>query len=57
MKITCLVNNYSINEEFSNEEGLSLYIENKGLKLLFDTGLGKALFLNANILSINPTRD
>ena len=53
MKITCLVNNYSINKEFSNEEGLSLYIENKGLKLLFDTGLGKALFLNANTLSIN----
>lgn len=53
MKITCLVNNYSINEDFQSEEALSLYIENNGIKILFDTGFQKALFFNANLLSIN----
>lgn len=52
-KIICLVNNFSINDSFSNEHGLSLYIETEKAKILFDTGLGKALFCNAKLLNID----
>lgn len=53
MKITCLVNNYSINSSFLDEEALSLFIEAEGLRILFDTGIDNALFLNANLLDVN----
>ncbi len=53
MKITCLVNNFSINENLKDEHGLSFYIEKNNKKILFDTGMGEALFQNAKELNIN----
>ena len=53
MKITCLVNNFSKNKDLIDEHGLSFYIEKDTKKILFDTGLGKALFYNAKILNID----
>jgi len=53
MKITCLVNNFSINDNLIDEHGLSFYIEKDNKKILFDTGLGKALFYNSKELGIN----
>ena len=53
MKITCLVNNLSINESLKDEHGLSFYIEKNIKKILFDTGMGEALFHNAKELSID----
>lgn len=53
MKITCLVNNFNKNETLIDEHGLSFYIEKDSIKILFDTGLGKALFHNAKILDID----
>ena len=53
MKITCLVNNYSINESFFDEEALSLFIETEKFNILFDTGIEDALFLNADLLEID----
>lgn len=52
MRITCLVNNFSINNSFRNEEALSIYIETGDKKILFDTGMKDALFFNAKILEI-----
>lgn len=52
MRITCLVNNYSINNSFANEEALSLFIETEKFNILFDTGINEALFLNADLLDI-----
>ncbi|MBN2837420.1 MAG: MBL fold metallo-hydrolase [Fusobacteriaceae bacterium] len=53
MKITCLVNNFSKKENLIDEHGLSFYIEKDNIKILFDTGMGKALFHNAKILDID----
>lgn len=53
MKITCLVNNFSINENLKDEHGLSFYIEKNNKKILFDTGMGEALFQNTKELNIN----
>ena len=50
MKITCLVNNFSKNKNFIDEHGLSFFIEKDNIRILFDTGMGKALFHNAFIL-------
>ena len=52
MKITCLVNNFSKNRNLIDEHGLSIYIEKDNKKILFDTGLEKALFHNAKALNI-----
>ncbi len=52
MRITCLVNNYSINNSFVDEEALSLFIETEKFNILFDTGINEALFLNADLLDI-----
>lgn len=52
MKITCLVNNYSINSSFHDEEALSLFVETEKFNILFDTGIDDALFLNADLLDI-----
>ena len=52
MRITCLVNNYSINSSFLDEEALSLFIETEKFNILFDTGINDALFLNADLLDI-----
>lgn len=55
MKITCLVNNFSKNRNLIDEHGLSFYIEKDNKKILFDTGLEKALFHNAKALNIDLT--
>ena len=53
MKIICLANNFSINENLKDEHGLSFYIEKNNKKILFDTGMGEALFHNAKELNID----
>ena len=53
MKITCLVNNFSKNKDLMDEHGLSFFIEKDSINILFDTGLGKALFNNAKTLNID----
>ena len=53
MKITCLVNNFSKNKDLIDEHGLSFFIEKDSINILFDTGLGKALFNNAKTLNID----
>ncbi len=53
MKITCLVNNFSKNKDLIDEHGLSFFIEKDNIKILFDTGLEKALFNNAKVLDIS----
>jgi len=44
MIIKTLVENTSISQDFNNEHGLSLYIETKNHKILFDVGASE-LFL------------
>ena len=53
MKITCLLNNFSKNKDLIDEHGLSFFIEKDNIKILFDTGLEKALFNNAKVLDIS----
>lgn len=47
MKITCLIENTSINEDIAAEHGLSLFIETAGKKILFDMGQTDAFSHNA----------
>lgn len=53
MIIKTLVENTSISEEFNNEHGLSLYIETKQHKLLFDLGASALFVENAKKLNID----
>ncbi len=55
MKITCLIENTTQNEELTAEHGLSLFIETKESKLLFDMGQTQALLSNAEKLSVDLT--
>lgn len=52
MKITCLVENTS-NCSLKPVHGLSLYIETKNHKILFDLGPDETLFNNAKLLNID----
>lgn len=45
--------NKSSNKELAKEHGLSLYIETKGLKILFDVGESKKFWKNAEKLGLN----
>lgn len=53
MIIKTLVDNNSISENFKSEHGLSVYIETKGLKILFDTGASPLFLENANKLGVD----
>ncbi len=53
MKITVLVENTSTSDDFMAEPGLSLYIETKGHKLLFDAGISDHFIGNAEKMGID----
>lgn len=53
MIIKTLVENTSISEEFKSEHGLSLYIETKNHKILFDLGASELFLENAKKLKID----
>lgn len=52
MKITCLTENTSVNEDIKAEHGLSLFIETKDHRILFDTGQTELFSENANKLGV-----
>ena len=53
MLIKTLVENTSISKDFGSEHGLSLYIETKKHKLLFDVGASDLFLQNAKKLDVN----
>lgn len=53
MIIKVLVENTSISKDFGNEHGLSIYIETKEKKILFDVGASELFFKNAQKLNVN----
>lgn len=53
MLIKTLVENTSISKDFCNEHGLSLYIETKKHKILFDVGSSQLFLQNAKKLDVN----
>ncbi|MBE6686464.1 MAG: MBL fold metallo-hydrolase [Ruminococcaceae bacterium] len=56
MKITVLTENTSVKENIAFEHGLSLYIEAKNNKILFDMGETDIFYQNANTLGIDLSR-
>jgi 7,8-dihydropterin-6-yl-methyl-4-(beta-D-ribofuranosyl)aminobenzene 5'-phosphate synthase len=53
MLIKTLVENTSISKDFGSEHGLSLYIETKKHKILFDVGASELFLQNAKKLNAN----
>ncbi|NLM18968.1 MAG: MBL fold metallo-hydrolase [Clostridiaceae bacterium] len=53
MLIKTIVENTAISEEFGSEHGLSLYIETKEHKVLFDVGASDLFLENAKKLNVN----
>lgn len=53
MKIVCLAENTSINENIGAEHGLCLYIEANGQKVLFDMGQTDLFLKNAKTLGVD----
>lgn len=53
MKVKVLIENESISEDLISEHGLSLYIEVKNKKILFDTGMTGSFIKNAYKMGIN----
>lgn len=53
MKIVILTENRNCNNNCINEDGLSIYIETNGNKLLLDSGITDAFLKNAKTLGIN----
>jgi 7,8-dihydropterin-6-yl-methyl-4-(beta-D-ribofuranosyl)aminobenzene 5'-phosphate synthase len=53
MLIKTLVENTSISKDFGNEHGLSLYIETKKHRILFDVGASELFLQNAKSLDVN----
>lgn len=53
MRIKALVENTSISNDFGSEHGLSLYIETKKHKILFDVGASELFLQNAKKLDVN----
>lgn len=54
MTVTVVVDNEAAESGLIAEHGLSLWIEADGMRVLFDTGQGKALLPNAHRLGIAP---
>jgi 7,8-dihydropterin-6-yl-methyl-4-(beta-D-ribofuranosyl)aminobenzene 5'-phosphate synthase len=55
MLIKTLVENTSISEDYGSEHGLSLYIETKKHKILFDVGARELFLQNAGKLNVDIT--
>ena len=53
MKLTVLTENTTGSPHLIAEHGLSLYLETKDLRLLFDTGQTDALIANAAFLGVD----
>lgn len=53
MIIKTLVENFSVSKEFGSEHGLSLYIETKNDKILFDVGATNLFSKNARKMNVN----
>ena len=53
MIIKVLVENTSISKDYGSEHGLSLYIETKNRKILFDVGASELFLVNAKKLGVN----
>ncbi len=53
MIIKTLIENTSLSENYASEHGLSLYIETKNHKLLFDTGASSLFLENAKKMGVN----
>lgn len=53
MKISVLMENTALSPEFACEHGLSLHIQTKAGKILFDTGKSGSFLKNAHLLGVN----
>ena len=53
MIIKTLLENEALSDEFLTEHGLSLYIETKERKIVFDTGATNKFIMNAKTLDVN----
>ena len=53
MIIKVLIENTYISEDYASEHGLSLYIETKNHKILFDVGASELFLKNAKRLGVN----
>ena len=53
MLIKTLVENTSVSQNFDNEHGLSLYIETKKHRILFDVGASGLFLENAGKMNVN----
>ena len=53
MLIKTLVENTAISKDFGSEHGLSLYIETKKHKILFDVGASELFLKNAKKLDVS----
>lgn len=53
MKISVLMENTKLSPEFACEHGLSLHIQTKAGRILFDTGRSGSFLKNAHLLGIN----
>ena len=56
MIIKVLAENTSVSEKFGSEHGLSLYLETKGRRILFDTGASALFARNAEKMGVNLTQ-
>jgi 7,8-dihydropterin-6-yl-methyl-4-(beta-D-ribofuranosyl)aminobenzene 5'-phosphate synthase len=52
LRITVLAENRSVRRDLVSEHGLSLWVEARGIRFLFDTGQGGAFFTNAERLGV-----
>lgn len=53
MKLVTLLENTSLTEKYRHAHGLSLYLETRGLRILFDTGPNDAFAENAEKLGVD----
>ncbi|MPM52962.1 hypothetical protein SDC9_99726 [bioreactor metagenome] len=53
MKVVTLFENRTISKEYKSSHGLSIYIETKNHKILFDTGADDSFVYNASKLGVN----
>ncbi|MDD5050027.1 MAG: MBL fold metallo-hydrolase, partial [Methanoregulaceae archaeon] len=56
MHLTTLVENTSRSDDLASQNGLSLYLEDHGKRILFDMGLDDTFFRNAEKLSVDISR-
>jgi 7,8-dihydropterin-6-yl-methyl-4-(beta-D-ribofuranosyl)aminobenzene 5'-phosphate synthase len=56
MKLTVLLENYSVNKKFKSNHGLSLFIEYKGKIILLDTGSNSNFLENAKLIKLDLSK-